>query len=260
MRYATIFIFAGMVALSGCGNRFDLNSEHGRQAAIDEANLYLSTGNCQSALEAINPLYLSNHVNDEIRIIRASADACFSGFQMIPLLVNIGDKPNYFEAITKTMNNVAAGDGKIAALYRATDIVTSNGVALSAAQRSRTLNDFMVFLQIAVMGAIQDQYGSGSSEGVQGATFNYLVAGAGTLSDVDGCAYGAAIGFVADSFSNSNLGSNAEANTALTQLNALCVAAGTTCAVINKDRTLCNGVNAASVAADALVDQANTAW
>lgn len=261
MRYFSILLLAAALVLPACGDRFNIDTEHGRQAVIDEANLYLSNGNCQLALNAIEPLYNSAHVTDEVRVIRASADACFAGFATISLLKNITDKTNFYEALAKTMNDVTFGGGKLPALYRATDIITSNGAKLAAIQRSRELNDFMVFLQLAVMGAIQDLYGGGTAEGVQSQTFNYLAAGAGTLSNTDGCAYAGAVGFISDSFNNSNLSSNTQATTAIARLNSLCAAAGiSSCASLNKNRTACDGANAESVAADAIVDQANAAW
>ena len=259
----TLFLSLSICALflfqAGCGNRFDVNTERGREAMIDEANLHLSNGECQAAIDAITPLYTSSYVNDDVRIIRAAGDACFSSFSMLTLLANIVDKTNIYEALAKSMQNTL-NDGKIAALYRATDILTVGGVLMAASQRTKKVNDFMVFLQLGVMGAIQDAYGLASTEGVQSTTFNYLAAAAGTLSNTDGCAYAGAIGFIADSFNNSNLGSNSQAVTAIARLDALCTLAGTTCASINKDRTTCDGANAASIAADALVDQVNTAW
>jgi hypothetical protein len=259
----TVYFALGILSLilfhSGCGNRFDINTERGRQAIVDEANNHLSNGECQAAIDAIEPLYTSTFVNDEIRIIRASGDACFSNFSMLTLLANVADKPNFYEALAKTMQN-NLNDGKIAALYRATDILTVAGAQLLASQRTKKINDFMVFLQLGVMGAIQDAYGAGTSEGVQAVTFNYLVAGAGTLSNADGCAYAAAVGFIRDSFNNSNLGSNSQAGTAIARLDSICTLAGTTCATINKNRAACDGANAASLTADAIVDQVNTAW
>ena len=254
-----IVLSALFLSQAGCGNRFDINTERGREAAMDQANTHLSNGECQAAIDAITPLYISSYVDDDVRLIRAAGDACFSNFSMLSLLANMGDKANLYEALAKTMQNTL-GDGKIAALYRAVDILTIDGTAMAAIQRSKKVNDFMVFLQLGVMGAVQDAYGLGTSEGVQTAAFNYLAAGAGTLSNVDGCAFAAAVSFISDSFNNSNLAANDDAVRAIASLNSVCLAAGTTCANINRVRTLCEGTNAASITADSIVDQVNTAW
>lgn len=255
-----LFALFLLLPLLSCGNRFDINTERGRQAAIDEANLQLSNGNCTAALTAIEPLYRSPNVNDEVRVTRASVEACFAGFNMISLLVNLIDKPNQYQALAKSLDNTL-GDGKIAYLYNATDILTQNGGVIDAINRSKSVNNFLFFLQLATIGAIQNAYGNPDAEGVQGNAIDYLPAAAGTLSNLDACALAAAHSHATDSFGGSDLSSNTQAVAAINTLNARCMTVGfASCASINRVRTACDGVNQVSLDADLIVGAVDAGW
>lgn len=252
----SLFIFIS------CGNRYDLSNERGRRARIDDANFYLSKQQCDSALDAIGPVYSSPYVDEEVRIIMASAYACKGGFNALTLAGNLTGASNYFNVVAKTMDNLP-NDNKRNAMYNSMDVLTETGTKLNASSRTASVNTYMVYIQLGVIGTILRNYGSPSSTGAQGANLTYdAIAGtlAGEMSDVDACALAGAFSILTDSYSGSNF-SDSDTAALTTSLNAVCVSAGlASCSVINKDRTLCDGTNANTVNAVAVVNAVNTAW
>lgn len=254
------FIFSLCFLAAGCGNRFDLATERGKQARIDETNFYLSIGDCGSALAAIAPVYASFPTEPDVLILRASVDACNAGFELVNLLINIAEKDNPYTGLAKAMPTTL-NDGKLNALYSAVDVLTEGGTKILAGQRDTRVNTFMVFLQLGLVGSVLSSYGSPDSEGNQGANLDYQLAQAGTMTDLDACALAAAHSIALDSFNNSNLTENEEARKAANSLDARCVAIGkSSCTEIEKDRSVCDGANAASTDAVALVGAINAFW
>jgi hypothetical protein len=251
----------GLLSLSACGNRFDLSTERGRQSRIDEANFHLSRGECAQALEAINHVFYSSHVTEEVRLVKASAHACAGTYNMLALIANLSGASNYFSTLAKSLSNIA-GDGAPNSFYIAVDTLTQDGAVLDASQRSKQLNTYMVFLQLGVVGSILRNYGDPDSSGAQGTDLIYNTGGspAGEMSDVDACALVAALSAFSDSFTYSSL-TDADTAAVNNQVNALCVSAGVgSCSSLNRSRTACDGTNAASVAAQAVVGGINSAW
>ncbi|NUM89071.1 MAG: hypothetical protein HUU37_07705 [Bdellovibrionales bacterium] len=251
------------VGFISCGNRFDLDTERGRRARIDEANFFLSNGECSRAHEAIDPLYGSaQHRTEEVVLIKASAYACAGGYKMLTIAGNLAGASNVYKAFAKSMPN-ALGDGKISALYQALDVLTNSNTVLDAVNRGKDRNDYMIFLQLGVIGAILHAYGSPSADGTQGANLAYANPRVGTdMSNVDACSLTVAMGVIVDSYPHSNL-SDADSAAAKNALSAACVAAGLgSCNVISRDRTSCDGTGGdpESVAASAVVTAVNNAW
>lgn len=260
---ARLSILAIAFSSLSCGNRFDLSTERGRQARIDEANFFLSNAECSRAHEAIDPLYNAlEHRTEEVVLIKASAYACAGGYKLLTIAGNLGGAPNVYSALAKSMPN-SLGDGKITALYQALDVLTNSNTVLNASNRSKSRNDYMVFLQLGVIGAVLSAYGSPSSTGAQGANLAYANPRVGTdMSNVDACSLAVAMSAISDSYSNSNL-SDADSTAAKNSLNAACVAAGLgSCLAISRDRTSCDGTGGdpESVTAAAIVTAVNNAW
>jgi len=250
-----------LMVITACGNRFDLSTERGRRARIDDANFHLSKGECSAALEAISHLYNSPAVNDEIRIITASAHACSGTFNLLTVASNLGGASNFFSALAKSLSNVP-GDGGPAAFYRATDVLSQSGTLLDASQRSLAVNNYMVFIQMGVIGSILRNYGSPGSDGSQGALLIYDTASspAGEMSNEDACALSAAFSILADSHSRSSL-NDADTAALTTSLNSVCTAAGlSSCTDISRNRSGCDGVNPQSDAAELMVSSVNVSW
>lgn len=253
-----LFCLFLLFSLVSCGNRFDLSTERGRQARIDDANFYLSQGLCQSAIDTISPLYASSYADEEVRLIMASAYACQGGFNLLTIAGNLESISNVFSTIAKSMTNVNA-DGKLSAMYKAVDVLLESGAKMNAVQRSTSVNNYMAFIQLGVVGAILRNYGDPASDGSQGTDLVYETAGAnpaGEMSNEDACALSAALAIFTDSFGNSSL-TDANIGSVNTSLNGIC---GGTCASANKDRSTCDGTNADSTTAEAIVSGVNAAW
>lgn len=255
-------VFIGALLFSACGNRYDLGTERGRRSRIDDANFHLSKGACTAAIEAIDPLYNSPHVNDEIRLIKASAHACAGTFNFLTLVSNLSGATNYFSVLAKSLSN-NPGDGARSAFYFAVDVLTRNGSYINASTRSKSVNNYMVFLQLGLVGSILRNYGNPNSVGGQQQALVYETAGAnpaGEMTNEDACALAAAFSMLSDSFDNSSL-ADGDSASAVNSINSVCVAAGLpSCSSINKNRSACDGTNADSVTAAAVVSGVNTSW
>jgi hypothetical protein len=251
----------GILIISGCGNRFDLSTQRGRQARIDEANFHLSYGNCGAAFEAIEPAYQSPDVDDEIRIVRASAQACYGTFNLLNFVANIAGASNYLSAVAKSLSN-SAGDGARASFYGAIDTLTRNSTLMNASARTTSVNTYMVFIQMGVVGAILRNYGAPAADGSQGSNLVYDATGspAGEMANEDACALAASLAIITDSYPYSSLkdGDTAAFNNSV---NSLCTAAGlASCSDLNKARSSCDGTNADSQRAQQVVNGVNAAW
>jgi len=257
-----VWVFLCLIFV-GCGNRFDLSTERGRQARIDDANYHLSYGQCAAAHEAIDPLYNSDQVNDEVRLVKASAFACQATFNFLTLVGNIAGTSDFFAAIAKSLANTA-NDSARSYMYSAVDALTLSGTRMNAVNRPKAVNDYMVFLQMGVIGTILRNYGNPSSSGAKGQALVYDGAGgspANEMADVDACALAAAFSHFSDSYSNSNL-NDGDTSSFSSRVNTICTTAGlASCASINRNRSACDGGNNAdSVIADSVVDGVNASW
>lgn len=260
-------VFFGLLAVLSlnfisCGNRYDLSTERGRRSRIDDANFHLSGGNCGAAAEAIDPLYESVHVNDEVRIIKASTYACYARYKLLTFISNLSSTSNPFQAMVKSLETIP-GDGSRASFYSAVDVLTQNGTVMTGRDRSQSVNSYMVFLQFGVISSILRNYGSPTSAGEQGAALVYESAAAnpaGEMSDLDACSLAAAFSHISDSYDYSDL-SDGSSEGIVDGLDAMCATAGVaTCAEINRVRTACDGTNDASDKAAQMVTSVNTAW
>jgi len=258
----SLLALLALPSLVSCGNRYDLSTERGRRARIDDANFFLSSGQCGSAAEAIDPLYNSIYVNDEVRIIKAATFACVARFSTLTFISNLSSEPNQFKAVTKSLDSTP-GDGARSAMYSAVDILTQGGVAMTGASRSARENTFMVFVQFGVISSIFRNYGAPAADGSKGTDLVYdvpVVTPLTQMADVDACALAAAYSFITDSYDFSDL-NDSTSQGAVDTMNGVCTGVGLpSCNQINRVRSLCDGANAESSAASLLVGGVNTNW
>lgn len=259
------FLFGLLAVLSltfsSCGNRYDLSTERGRRARIDDANFHLSRGECSAAAEAINPLYGSVHETDEIRIVKASTFACFARFNMLTMISNLSSESNYFKAAVKSLDNTQ-GDSVRYNMYKAVDVLTRSGTVMGGGDRTRAENGYMVFLSVGVIGAVLRNYGAPASDGSRTVNLKYDVGSndPDEMSNEDACALAAAYSFISDSYGNSDLNDD-KSSSLVSSLNSACTGMGLgSCSEINRDRSACDGTNQASVRAEAIVGGVNSGW
>lgn len=258
-----VFLTILLLTQASCGNRYDLSNERGRRARIDDANFHLSKGECGAASEAIDPLYNSEYVTDEVRIVKASAVACFAHYNLLKFAANFSGASNYFQALAKSLDN-SPGDSARSYMYGAVDVLTKSGVAMDATGRTRAENTYMVFLQFGVISSILRNYGNPDCcNGTQGSDLIYEAVGAnpaGEMSDTDACALAASFSAISDSYAKSDF-NDVDTKSAVSAFDSLCVAAGIgSCASLNRDRSQCNGTNQNSIKAAAVVSSVNSSW
>lgn len=250
------YLVALSAILISCGDRYDLSTARGRQSRIDDANFHLSRGECSAADEAINPLYASPYVTAEVRLVKASAQACFAHYNLLTFATNIVGASNYFKALALSLDN-KANDNARSWLYAATDVITQGTVARAADQRTTAENSYMIFLQFGVISSILRNYGAPDSNGNKTTALSYP---GGNMSNVDACALSASFSFISDSFVHADL-SDTDSKSLNSSLNAVCVATGlTSCAALNRDRNVCDGVNAVSVQAGVIATNVSNSW
>jgi hypothetical protein len=254
------FLFAAIALLSlglgSCGNRYDLSTNAGQQARIDDANAYLSKGDCADAVNSIGPLYNSQYMNDQVKIIYASAQACYAKFNLLTFASNLASASNMFNGLAISLTS-SANDGSVQDMYNAVDVLTQSGSAINAYQRTTADNDYMVFIQLGVIAAIERNYGNPDGSGNKQTN---LVYPAGNVSQTDACALAAAFSFISDSYAYSDY-SDGTTKSAVSSINSVCTGFGlTSCAQLNRDRTKCASIPAFDTQAGDVVTGVNTAW
>lgn len=263
VRLSRIFWIILCLSISvSCGKKMDIETEYGRQARVDETNSLLSQGYCQLAQDTIKPLYESVYNNSEATILMAATYACFASFDFLTLANNLATVTNKFQAISKTMPSSSSSDARINYMYSAVDVLTANRTLLSATSRDTSVNAYMLFLQLGLMGSIMSGYGAPSTTtGAQVSNLTYSNPRAGgEMSNVDACALAAAVSTIVDC--SSAVTGNSDITSALSSLTTACTNAGFACTAISQDRTSCTGVAAEtnSVRASAIVGAINTSW
>ena len=258
-----ILVLAITPLLCFCGsNHYDPNTESGRRALIDDANTYLSSGQCQLAYNSISQLYGTTNQTEEVQLIMSSTYACFGGFNMLTVASNLIGANNYFTSLAKSEKSTV-GDSHIASLYSAADVLTNSTTTLSAVNRSASVNNYLVFIEAGIVGAILSTYGKGDASGKKTQAISYSVPrGVNDLSTVDACALAASLAIIEDSFNYSSLSDSSTASL-VSSLNTACVSAGlASCTAINKDRTKCTGLPAdlPSSVASGVVGAINADW
>jgi hypothetical protein len=243
-------------ALISCGNRYDLSTAAGQQSRIDDANGYLSKGDCANADAAISPLYASPYATDQVVIIKASVEACYAHFNLLTFAANMVGATNYFQAVAKSLDN-NNGDAARSWMYAASDVLTSNGANMNASMRTTAENSYMVFIQLGVISAILRNYGNPDSLGVKHTAIAY---NPGAMSDIDACALTAAFSILTDSFTQSDL-SDTDSKNVNSSLNQICTTAGlASCQALNRDRNACGVVGTPRTNATLVVTGVNGSW
>lgn len=241
-----IVLFFSQFFLNSCGQGYkDLSTANGRQIVLDEANNFLTDGQCQQAIDVLSPLYNSIYVDDDVRLVYASAYACLGGFNFPSLITGLtnasgGDiwsaliKSNYSSVDTTTQSHVYFFQ------TAATALRNTGGGSFDASDRPEGANLYMVFLQAEIIAKTIMQNGVGKADAVTG---KKTVAITGLGSNQQLCDLEVAIATISDSLLN------VSTNSALDNVSSsVSTACGGACPT-NKDPSVCSAVEQAQGAA-----------
>lgn len=151
---AACFVLACASISSGCGQGY----KNSPQAAIDEANNFLTIGDCDSAINVLKPVYDSSSVNNDIRMTYSSAYACKGGLFMTSVISSLASaSSDIWSALVKSDYSSGSSDGHLTNLNTASDVLrttASSSPGFNASDRSNDANTFMIFLQAEIIGSV----------------------------------------------------------------------------------------------------------
>ncbi len=183
--YLALLTTVSMFFLS-CGQSYkDISSVNGRRAIIETANSFLSSGQCQRAIEVMSPLYNSIYVDLEIRMVYASAHACAGGFNFVTLAAALAGSGNLFAKLVAGNYSASNIDQKTTNLQAAAQILrstTTNPGSLAAVDRPSEANVYMLFLQLEIISTTISTTAMGNGDPITGAKGN-AITGLGTNTD-----------------------------------------------------------------------------
>ncbi len=225
----------GLLGLSlffnSCGSYRDIQSDNGKQAVIEEANLYLNSGNCDKAIETLTPLYQSSRTDNEVRMVFSSAYACKAGFSMTRIITNLKGSGNIWNIIVSSLYSNGS-DGHYANFMEAATILrtTAPNGSLFAVDRPGDANVYMIFMQLGVISSLISRMGVADSG--TGAQTTPLVASDATMAER--CSIQVAFSTINDSLDSLGADTGTLANLS-TVVAAVCALGGCT----NVDPAVC---------------------
>lgn len=253
--YVFLVTFSSMAILQSCGTGYsNIDSENGRNAIMEQADQFLSAGQCARALEILGPLYTSQYVDDKIRMSYASAFACAGGFNFISTangLTNASGNDIYSGLVLGNYS-LNANDGKVISLSTAANIVRETRRvpgSIRAVDRPSDANLYMIFMQLELITVTISTSNFGDANPQTGAK-RLAITGKG--SNAEKCRMEVAIATISDCLTYVSAG------TALskikTQINNLC---GGACPS-NLDPNVCTAVE--QVQGAAVIAAIDASW
>lgn len=175
--------FLGLVAIIACGQGpWDVSNSTDRAAMKVQIKQSLTTNDCATAILLSTQIYNSTYVDNESRMLYASAQACNMGLQLFPLLDEISSS-NFStqDAIIRTFVRSfpsSSADSRTVSAGLAQDAVQSilnNGVVTAPVDQilfnsfntgsvvfsDRTLdaNSYLIFVSMGELGTVFNRYG-----------------------------------------------------------------------------------------------------
>ena len=247
-------LIAVCVFFLSCGKAYkDITTENGRRAISETANSFLSAGQCNRAIEVMQPLYDSIYVNTEIRLVYSSAYACAGGFNFAALIAGLSSTPfDIWSSLVKSNFSALATDGRTTNLQRAAEILrttTTNSGSQQAVDRPSDANLYMVFMQIELISTTISTSSMGladESTGKKTRSINTL----GTAAEK--CVIEVAVATISDCLNVVSTGTAID--TLNTTIQAICGGACPT----NKNPAVCSAAEQAQ--GDALITAIDGQW
>jgi hypothetical protein len=267
----TFLAGALLAILSGCGSAEPMSceTEKGRNAIVTHVDSALSDQDCAEALRVIEIYYPQTGCGtDEIRLARASANACAANVNFFELITNLGTNnitgTELWVTLTKLFpsstvdQRVTGGQNALDALFAIRipgmltppqHVINSTSVSpgsLIAAHRTEDSNLYTMLVSMSLVGALQNRYGAPQANWHRGQKMGQTVGNANgwedaTAVDVYACTYAGALLTMFDSINQvgatigSSLGGTVgstlttAASTFSTALDSACDAGCVTC-------------------------------
>jgi hypothetical protein len=183
-----------LLVLEACSPGTDLSDETTRNEIKEETKNALTTNDCVAALTLISPLYVSEYTDNETRMLYASAQGCSAGINFFDIFDELSGGSisggALFQLTTQLFPSVAATDAKLQADWFAQEALhsvwvtgaivssrdsyntgTANPASILYRDRTANSNTFLLFVAMAGIGIVQNQYGYAS--GQDPAAFSY---------------------------------------------------------------------------------------
>ncbi len=283
----------------------DYTTEYGRQAIYYSVNQVLNKGDCTSAIEMIEPVYNSEYSEDQTRELRAAAHACRAGVDFFGLIGDLAsaDMSDLFQLFAvlfpsgaSTNPALTATDAKAESAWYAADALMAwlkpgmvipesyrvssdenNLGSMLSSMRDDEANFHMVFVSMATLGVLNNQFGEPDVDSLQGADLPWSLQAGFAATDAVmneiGCSYASAILNLGDSLTAVAASANGKLDSVKTAFETLalgfdaaceaaCTVCGiscTTCPATLRHRGVCTTPEAICSAA-ALVSAANAGW
>lgn len=274
-----------------------------KAGVIDAVNRALSVQDCGTALQQIQPIYESADSDNEIRLAAASVYGCFAGIQILPLIQDLIDfngdlgGAGFWEFLAKEFPSTAtpADDKKpqaamngLDALFAATksgiiilpsslvNQKTFNPGSILSSDRVDDSNSYLPFMSMALIGTLQNRYGSPDSNHHQTVLLPWEDP---TKIKGDGCAFASGLLNLLDGMQFVAKSATSQVSTVYNKINTFlstaldagcsvgCTLCGgsvscSTCPTSLRDRTSCAGTNTdtTSCAASGIIKFVNTSW
>ncbi len=183
LKIFAILAFAGM-GLSACGSaNYSCDSDSGRTAIVSDVDKYLSSQDCAAALALIEQYYpLAGCGTDEIRLARASANACAANINFFQMITNLGTVnlvgSGMWVSLTQLFpssvsdQRVTGGQNALDALFAiqvpgsltppqyVINASSQNPGTLMAIHRTDGANLYSMLVSMSLIGALQNRYGA----------------------------------------------------------------------------------------------------
>jgi hypothetical protein len=168
-------------------------------AAIQQANDYLTTGNCDAARSTIEPLVHSQYATTEAWLVYSSTFACSAGLDFPKAYVYLKNNisGDVWSNLVKADFSSGSGDGHLVNLDSASDQIRNSANpagSLFASDRTDDANVYMIYIQAMVIATVIAPLGQADQ-----ATGHRTVAITNTGTPNDLCHVQVAAAMIADS-------------------------------------------------------------
>ncbi len=229
--------FLPFAGLQSCGTEYrDISTENGRNAVIEKAENFLTQGQCNDAIDTLQPLYDSIYRNHKTRMVYASAYACRGGFNFAALIATLRDASgnDIWSLLIASNYSDSRTNGKTTAFIDSAGIIRTTSTQGSdtpnywnALYRPADANTYMIFIQAMLIASILSPPVMGDANSVNGNQRRDILV-ATDPNDTEKCRVQVALATIRNCLTVVSTGTAIDRMT--TAIDAVCAVGGVTCA------------------------------